>query len=277
MIRVRFKAAALFVLVGPVAVWAEVAPKPLCALVKACALEVEVAGCGEVESKPLPGVVYDAARCSEPRDLLAHGVTPAVGIGASVHAFLGGRYRVVYDMTGEAPVSEARFDYLAEDLPFAARLATRFTKTRYAMDYLTPDRKRFHCSRADKMVGDAEMLFASVAEKRRTYYGWGTSKLGPWKLHGSAFVDIRLRPGAKNPKGISYDVRVRTAPVNAFINAIMGMGLFRGYVIGQIQDVMKDLVRAATVLSATDLNKLLSDPALSAEDRDKIHTFAMLP
>ena len=273
----RSFAPALILLVGSLSARAEVAPKPLCALVKACALEVAVPGCGEAESKPLADVLYDAARCSEPRDLLAHGVTPAVGIGGSVHAFLGGRYRVVYDMTGEAPISEARFDYLAKNLPFAARLATRFTKTRYSMDYLGPDRKRFHCARADKLVGDAEMLFASPAEKRRTYYGWGTSKLGPWKLHGSAFVDIRLRVGVKNPKGISYDVRVRTAPVNAFVNAIMRMGMFKGYVIGQIQDTMKDLVGAATVLSSTDLNKLLSDPTLSIEDRDRIREFALLP
>ena len=124
----------LVVCLLPIQAGATEAPKPGCALAKACGLEVVVPGCTDLLSLPVKGVVYDAQRCSEPRDLLAHGITPANGIGASVFPFLGGRYRVVFDVTGEAPISEARFDYLTQDLP-------PFFVIRYSM-YLAIFKKR---------------------------------------------------------------------------------------------------------------------------------------
>jgi len=253
------------------------APKPVCALVKACALAVEVPSCTAEQSRPIDGVVYDAQRCSEPRDLLAHGVTPDLGMGPFVYPFLGGRYRIVYDITGEAPISEAKFDTLAEDLPLAAKLATRFSKTKYSIQYVDAAAKRFHATRADKLTGDAELLFLDAAPRRRTYYGWGSSKFGPWKLSGSAYVDVRVRPGFKDSKGIAYDVRIRTAPVNAMVNAIMSLGLFKGYVVGQIEGTMKDLVGAAAALSAQGVESVLKDPSFSPEEREKIRALAALP
>lgn len=252
-------------------------PKPACALVKACGLAVEASSCTPEQSRPLDGVVYDAQRCSEPRDLLAHGVAPEVGMGAFVYPFLGGRYRVVYDIRGEAPISEAKFDRLTEDLPLAAKLASRFSKTNYSIQYVDAAARRFHAARADKLTGDAELLFLDATTKRRTYYGWGSSKFGPWKLHGSAYVDVRIRPGFKDPKGIAYDVRILTAPVNAMINAIMRLGLFKGYVVGQIEDTMKDLVGAAAALSTQGLEGVLKDLSFTAEEREKIRALAGLP
>lgn len=253
------------------------APKPACALVKACVLSVDVPSCTPEQSRPIDGVVYDAQRCSEPRDLLAHGVTPDAGMGALVYPFLGGRYRVVYDIMGEAPISAAKFDALALDLPLAAKLATRFSKTRYSIQYADATSRRFHAARADKLTGEAEMLFLDATERRRTYYGWGNSKFGPWKLRGSAYVDIRIRPGFKNPKGIAYDVRIRTAPVNAMVNAIMRLGLFRGHAVGQIEDTMKDLVGAAAALSTQGAEGVLKDPSFSPEEREKVRALAALP
>lgn len=234
-------------------------------------------GCTEEQSRPLGGVTYDAARCFEPRDLLSHGIAPSFGIGPFVYNFLGGRYRVVYDITGEASISEARFEYLAEDLPLAAKLATRFSKTKYVLAYPSVTSRRFHASRADNLVGDAEMLFFDAVERRRVLYGWGNSKFGPWKLKGSAYVDIRTRPSSTNPKRLTYDVRIRTAPVNAMVNAIMRLGLFKGYVVGQIEGTMKDLIGAAAALSAENLEKTLSDPTFTLEERAKIRTLASIP
>ncbi|MEO8358823.1 MAG: hypothetical protein ABI672_02240 [Vicinamibacteria bacterium] len=221
-------------------------------------------------------MTYDDARCAESRDLFVHGVSPLTLMGGFVYPFLGGRYRVVYDIAGEAPISEARFDYLAEDLPLAARLATRFSKTKYVMKYADAAQKRFHAERDDKLTGDAEMLFQDRAQERRVYYGWGRSKFGFWQLNGSAYVDIRVRPSVKDPKGITYDIRILTAPVNAMVNAIMRMGLFRGYVVGQIEDTMKDLIGAASALSAENLDKTLNDPAFSPEEKDRIRNLAAL-
>ena len=266
-----------FLLLAPPAAPASEPPKPACALVKACGLAIAVPGCTVENSRPISGVIYDAQRCSEPLDLLAHGVIPEVGMGAYVYKFLGGRYRVVYDITGDAPVSEAKFDYLAQDLPLASKLATRFSKTKYSIQYVDAVSKRFHAARSDKLDGDAELLFHDGPAKRRTYYGWGSSKFGPWRLNGSAFVDIRVRPSAKTLQGITYDVRIRTAPVNAMVNAIMRLGLFKGHVIGQIEDTMKDLVGAAAALSTQGVDSILKDPAFSAEEREKVRILAALP
>lgn len=251
--------------------------RPVCALIKACALAVEAPSCTAPQSRPIEGVTYDAQRCSEPRDLLAHGVTPDAGMGPFVYPFLGGRYRVVYDIKGEAPISQEKFDTLALDLPLAAKLATRFSKTKYSIEYVDAALKRFHATRADKLSGDAELLFLDPAERRRTYYGWGSSKFGPWRLRGSAYVDIRTRPGLKDPKGIAYDVRIRTAPVNAMVNAIMSLGLFKGYVVGQIEDTMKDLVGAAAALSSRGVESVLKDPAFTEAEREKIRALGALP
>lgn len=266
--------ASIVAVLMPLAAEAGEPSKPGCALVKACALDAAVPDCTAEASKPLSGVTYDAARCAEPRDLLAHGVTPSGGMGPFVYPFLGGRYRLVYAIHGEAPLSEARFEYLAADLPLAAHLATRLSKTRYVIEYKDPARPRFHASRADKLTGEAELLFLDPAEKRRTYYGWGSSKFGPWRLRGSAYVDVKVRPTGS---GIAYEVKIRTAPANAMVNAIMGLGLFKGYVVGQIEDTMKDLVGAASALSPARLETVLTDPGFTPEEREKVRALAALP
>ena len=252
-------------------------PKPACALIKACALPIEAPSCSAEQSRPLEGVVYDAQRCSEPRDLLSHGVTPEAGLGPFVYPFLGGRYRLIYDISGEAPISEEKFDYLAQDLPFAAKLASRFSKTKYEIRYVDATAKRFHAARGNQLEGDAELLFQDAQPRRRAYYGWGSSKFGPWKLRGSAYVDIRIRRSPAPAKGIAYDVRIRTAPTNAMVNAIMRMGLFKGMVTGQIEETMKDLVGAAAALSREGVESVLKDPAFSPDEREKVRKLAALP
>ena len=221
-------------------------------------------------------MVYDEQRCAEPRDLLAHGVAPSAGIGAFVFPFLGGRYRVVYDITGEAPISETRFQYLADNLPLAARLATRFSKTKYVMEYIDTG-KRFRVSRADKMTGEAELLFADLAAQRRAYYGWGTSKFGPWRLHGSAYVDVRVHPSPKNPNRLAYDVRIRTAPVNAMVNAIMRLGLFRRLRGRPDRGHHERPGGCGGVALRPEPRKILTDPTFSAEEREKVRSLAALP
>jgi hypothetical protein len=252
-------------------------PKPACALLKACGLTTEGLACTPEQSRPLAGVAYDARRCAEPRELVAKGVTSQTGIGASVFTFLGARYRVSYDISGEAPISEAKFDYLAQDLSLAAKLASRFSRTKYTIRYLDAQGPRFFAARSDKLTGEAELLFHDSALKQRVFFGSGVSKFGPWKLRGSAYVDIRVRPATSKASGVAYEVRIRTAPVNAMVNAIMRLGLFKGLVVGQIEDTMKDLVGAAAALSTQGVEGVLADPAFSPEERAKVQALAALP
>ena len=269
-----------------VASGADERPKPGCALVKACGLDVTVAGssCTAPQSGPIGGVTYDAQRCAEPRDLLAHGVEPLAATDFEVYNFLGGRYRIAYELQGEASISVARFDFLANDLPLAAKLASRFSKTAYVMRYLDGDQtasRRFHAARADKLTGEARRLFADFSNPltgdRRVYFGSGVSKFGPWKLRGSAYVEIRVKPRPSTPGFIAYEIRIRTAPVNAMVNAIMKMGIFKGMVTGQIKDTMKDLVGAAAALSAQGVDAVLKDPAFTPDERRKVQALAALP
>lgn len=278
-------------LIGAALLFSAVAPgadersKPGCALLKACGLEAaRAASCTVEESRPISGVAYDAQRCAEPRDLTAHGVDPLAASDFAVFTFLGGRYRIAYDVQGEAPISIARFDFLANDLPLAAKLATRFSKTAYLIRYVDGDQtssRRFHASRADKLTGEARRLFADfstpIVGDRRIYFGSGSSKFGPWKLRGSAYVEIRVKPHPGRPGVIAYEVRIRTAPVNAMVNAIMKLGIFKGMVTGQIEETMKDLVGAAGRLSKQGVDAVLKDPAFSPEERLQMQTLAALP
>lgn len=264
---------------------AEERPRPGCALLKACGLEAAGAtSCSAVQSRPVGGVTYDAQRCAEPRDLIAHGVDPLAASDFAVFTFLGGRYRIAYEVRGEAPISVARFDFLANDLPLAAKLATRFSKTPYVLRYVEGDQTaspRFYAARGDKLSGEARKLFSDFSNPRigdrRVYFGSGVSKFGPWKLRGSAYVEIRVKPHPARPGAIAYEVGIRTAPVNAMVNAIMKLGIFKGMVIGQIEDTMKDLIGAAGALSTQGVDVVLKDPSLSPEERAKVRALAALP
>ena len=55
------------------------------------------------------------------------------------------------------------------------------------------------------------------------------------------------------------------------------LGLFRGYVVGQIEDTMKDLVGAASALSSQGVDGVLKDPSFSPEEREKVRALAALP
>ena len=61
------------------------------------------------------------------------------------------------------------------------------------------------------------------------------------------------------------------------VNAIMRLGLFKGLVVGQIEETMKDLVGAAAALSSQGVEGLLKDPSFSNEEREKIRALAALP
>lgn len=61
------------------------------------------------------------------------------------------------------------------------------------------------------------------------------------------------------------------------VNAIMSLGLFRGYVVGQIDDTLKDLVGAAVALSTQGVEAVLKDPTFTPEEREKIRALAALP
>lgn len=218
-----------------------------CSLVRRCGLGPSGVPCPESASQGIEGVEYDAARCQEARTLVQRGITPADPRRYRVFRFLGRRYQVVFDLTGRLAISPARLSYLVDDLPLAARLMTHLRSVAYTAEYVTPDRVRFRATRADNLTTDAERISGATADGLLYYYGSGTSVVGPWRLRGQGMVEVRYWPGPGG-RGLSYRIRILASPANAFLNAVMSMGLFKSAVKGKIDEVLADITGASATL-----------------------------
>jgi esterase/lipase superfamily enzyme len=98
--------------------WSRRPPKPACALLKACGLAADALACTEEAQAHRSPVSPMTPRAAANRAICwLTGSGPALRDGASVFVHFSAGYRVVYDISGEAPVSAARFDFLAADLP----------------------------------------------------------------------------------------------------------------------------------------------------------------
>ena len=239
-----------------------------CSLVRACALPGGAVTCAPEVSGGVDGVKYDATRCEAARTLVGRGITPEAPRHYSLFRFLGRRYQVVYDVTGELPLSPARLGYLVEDLPLAARLLTHFQGVAYSAEYLDADRSRVKASRAGTLAAEAEQVSGSPREGLLYYYGYGTSNLGPWKLRGHALVEIRFQ-GAPSGRGLAYRVRILASPDNAMINAFMSLGLFKSVLRGKVEDVLKDITEASAKLDREGLAGV-SAAGFSEDDKRRI-------
>jgi hypothetical protein len=244
-----------------------------CSLLRKCGLPAPPA-CTDALSGGVDGVEYDAERCGPARDLTVRGIDPADPAAFRVFRFLGARYQVVYRLEGQVAISEARLAYLLDDLPLAAALLSYFQKTPYAAEYLDePPHRRFKGSRGDNLEGEATLLVGRPGDRDLVYFGRGTSRIGPWKLRGLGLVQVRHAPAADG-KGLRYDVRVVAAPVNAVVNLMMRMGIFRRIALGHIRDVLDDIADASAKL---DKQGVPEGAPFSAQQKDGIAVLTRLP
>lgn len=234
-----------------VTVLAAPAPDPrmveTCSLVRACGLPAGALICPPAASRGVDGVRYDERRCAAPRALVARGITPDAPRHQPLYAFLGRRYQVAYDVTGELELSATRLSYLIEDLPLAARLLTHFQGVAYTAEYLDADRSRLKAARAGTMAAQADLVSGSTGEGVLYYYGNGTSQLGPWKLRGQALVEVRYAP-APSGHGLRYRIRILAAPANAVLNAFMNLFVFKSVLRGKVEEVLRDITQASAKL-----------------------------
>jgi hypothetical protein len=240
-----------------------------CSLVRQCSLPGGAVTCPAEVSKGVDGVTYDADRCATARLLVSRGVTPEAPRHYALFRFLGRRYQVTYDVTGEAPISPARLAYLIEDLPLAARLLTHFQRVEYAAEYLDADHSRLKASRAGTLKAEAEQVSGSPREGVLYYYGYGTSQLGPWKLRGLALVEVRYQP-APSGRGLAYRIRIQASPANAVLNTFMNLGLFRSVLRGKVQDVLQDITEASRKLDRAGLAGVTSAATWSEDEKRRI-------
>src|SRR5437899_1474303 len=90
-----------------------------CSLLEKCGLSRPVA-CTEELTRGAPGVDYDAQRCDPARELGQRGVDPTDPASFRLFRFLGERYQAVYRLEGQVAISQARLQFLLDDLPLAA-------------------------------------------------------------------------------------------------------------------------------------------------------------
>jgi hypothetical protein len=247
-----------------------------CGLLKGCGLSAPDGWCPPEHSKGVDGVKYDDERCAEARELTAYGVRNDDLTGYRLFAFLGHRYRVLYAVEGEVPLSAARLGYLMSDLPLAARLLTRFQSTKYAAEYVDPQRRRFRGSKGAKLSGEADLIAGGPDARTSWYFGEGTSKVGPWRLRGRSLMRFEFAPAGEGDGRIRYRVRILSTPTNAALNLIMNLGLFKSIVNGEIREMVEDVTQASGRLEAAGAS-LPTDTQWSPEDRDKLAALLRLP
>ena len=219
---------------------------------------------------------YDDERCAEARELTAYGVRNDDLAGFRLFAFLGHRYRVLYDVEGEVPLSAARLGYLMSDLPLAARLLTRFQSTTYSAEYVDPQRRRFRGSKGSKLTGEADLIAGGPDARTSWYFGEGTSKVGPWRLRGRSLMRFEFVPAGADGRRVSYRVRIVSTPTNAALNLIMNLGIFKSIVNGEIREMVEDVTQASGRLEAAGAS-VQADAQWSPEDREKLAALLRLP
>lgn len=255
-------------------------PDPLrpryCGILKRCGLSAPEGWCTPEQERGVDGVKYDDERCTEARELTSSGVRNDDLTGYRLFAFLGHRYRVLYDVEGEVALSDARLSYLMDDLPLAARLLTRFQSTKYAAEYLDAGRRRFRGSKGSKLTGEADLVAGGGGARTSWYFGEGASKVGPWRLRGRSLMRFEFAPAGADGRRVRYRVRIVSTPTNAVLNAIMNLGLFKSIVNGEIRELVEDVTQASAKLDAAGA-AVPAEAQWSPEDRDKIAALLRLP
>jgi hypothetical protein len=246
-----------------------------CSLLVRCALTPPAEACPADVANGLRGVAYDEVRCREARQLAAEGVSPEDAASYSVYRFLGKRHRVTYAVAGDLPITAARLSFLLDDLPLAAKLLTTFSGRRYSAEYLDEERRRFRGSKQGTLRGEASRLAGASSEGRLVYFGFGSSKVGFWRLGGQSLATLEFEPLPAPASGVAYSLVVLVTPDSAFLNRIMNLGLFRGIVVRQVREVLEDIDGATRSLARQGLQS--GGVTWTPEEQARLREFLALP
>ncbi len=252
-----------------------------CKLLYACGLKMPPGTCPAPRELGAPAPFGPtSARCREAQELEARGLrTTHPEYGFRLYRFLGFEYRVDYAISDTLPISRARFEYLLNDIPLAARLVAHYRKTPYEAAYTNPQRTHFKGSKGPRLRGEARLISGSFPEGRLIYLGSGVAEVAFWTLVGPAMMDFRYRElpaTAGTDERLVYDLKVVVFPGNGVINSIMNMGIFRNVVTGKVQDVLTDITETARLLEADQGKQLTGNPQWSATERKKIEVLLQL-
>jgi hypothetical protein len=218
----------------------------MCSGVKQC-LNYDLPQCSAEEKKPNSGIKYNAEFCAPYKELKQRGLQIDDPKVRDLFRYLGRKYRVIYKLNGKLPVSKDMMIYLFDNMEFTAQLVNAYKKTKYTINYDTPDKKYFSGDNGDNLFGSFVWLLNDSAGvnpgMQHVFFGRGKTKILAWNLHGTATAILDLRE--INKETVAYEFRAIVSPSGAVLNSIMNLGIFNKVVKGKIEEIINNIEGAA--------------------------------
>ncbi len=241
-----------------------------CSLLARCGIELKYKDCHDSLKTGIKGVAYNAVRCNEARQLEKAGIKTDDYLGRKLYGFLGQRYRVDYPIHDNLPIKTSWLEYLVSDIPLAAKMVNAFQDTKYSVEYLDGDRKRYwRGSNGRNLSGEANLIAGSLDSNHLIYFGFGIVKVLKWKLKGDVLFEFKYKDGTSEGQ-IPYDLKIIVFPGGAIVNAIMNMGLFKKVVRNKILEVFKHITDSGQELAKLSFEEILKKADWTEAEKVKL-------
>ncbi len=235
-----------FILFTFFASWADPNAKQLCSGVQQC-LGYKLPGCKVADTQPFEDLVYTPEVCSPFRELRNRGLDFQTPIAQTMLSSLGGKYRVLYEVSAVLPVNVQMMDYLLANMPFTAELVNAYEGTKYNIQYLESNKKRFKGDNGSNLRGTFRWIADDSAGTRKgqrhIFWGLGSAKVLLWELHGLAVIFFDIDP--VDSKHMKYRLRAIVFPSNGMLNSVMRMDMFRNVAMEKMQKIVGNIESAA--------------------------------
>lgn len=241
----------------------------LCSGMKAC-LNIDVAGCDELDKKPLKRVKYDENFCAPYHEVVARGLSTDMKTPYTPEIFarLGRQYRAIYENVGSFPSDGNIISYLFDNMPFTAQLMNAYLETNYVLEYTHPSRRYFNGSNGRSLSGEFYWaLQDSAGQKlglRNLFFGYGHAKVLKWSLHGTAIAYLDMDPIPGNT--IRYKLTAIVFPGNSVLNSIMQMNIFKKVVNEKIDHIVNDVKKSSGQYFSGNKEPMLKSANLKSQE-----------
>ncbi|MDR2731945.1 MAG: hypothetical protein LBB36_01870, partial [Fibromonadaceae bacterium] len=148
----------------------------MCSGVKQC-LNYDYPQCSAEEKKPNPDIKYNKEFCAPYFELKARGIKLTDARTYDMFRYMGRQYRVTFKLSGKLPVSKDMMVYLFNNMDFTAQLVNAYRKTKYTINFDSPDKKNFSGDNGDNLSGSFMWLLNDSAGvdpgMRHVFFGKG--------------------------------------------------------------------------------------------------------
>lgn len=243
--------------------------RSLCSGLKIC-LDIDYEGCSEGDKHPWPKLKYDDGFCSMYHEVVARGYKPEPDVPMAVDVFarLGRRYRAIYINEGTLPLGENVISYLFDNMPFTADLINAYLESNYTLEYTSRNHRFFNGSNGRSLSGEFYWALQDSAGcklgMRSLFFGYGHAHVLKWSLHGSAIAFLDMEEISKHE--LKYKLTAVVFPGNSVLNSIMQMRVFKSVVNEKIDDIVKDIKKAAGMYFGGNKEPLLKSASLKSLD-----------